>query len=193
MSSNANPAKSRLWLDGDGFRAAVGTALPTNITSIFTSTITGWDPFGGIKAGFTVSGERETTDITIWNLDGAYRTKKNPPIDTIRFRVVDESKATVQTILQGGSLVEVGVAPDVAYRWIKGEDEEFATLLNGLDPMGGAIAFHFKRVTLVNVPEEAINDEDLYGHDFELKVLSDPDGGQPYDKYTLTNALAVTP
>lgn len=114
MSSNANPAESRLWVDGDGFRAATGTALPTD-ASIFGESPAGFDAFGGIQAGFTVTKESTPQDLTIWNGgDGPYRSRKGNVVTTIAIRAVDMSKASVLTVLQGGSIASV---PSGATAW----------------------------------------------------------------------------
>jgi hypothetical protein len=101
MSNFANPAKSRLWMDGDAFRAPENTAIPADI---FASSLSGWDAFGGIKAGFNVTETQQVDKLTIWNKKGTYRLKKGTSEGSIKFRVVDEGKATGLTRLRGGSI-----------------------------------------------------------------------------------------
>ena len=189
MSTNSDPKKSRLWLDGDGFRAATGTALTIG-PEIFTGALTGFDAFGGIQAGFSINRDQQSTDLTIWNAKGPYRNKKDEPVTTIAIRCVDQSKASVLTVLQGGSITTTGTAPDEVHEWVAGDDEEFQLLLNAVDPGYGSVAYYAERCTLNTTPSEVINDDALFGWDFEIKVLAPTGGGKPLRRFTLDNPLA---
>ena len=79
------------------------------------------------------------------------------------------------------------------HEWVIGEDEEFALLLNAIDPSYGKIAYFAERCTLNTTPSEVINDEALFGWDFEIKVLAPIGGGKALRRFTNTNPLAVTP
>lgn len=182
MSNFANPAKSRLWLDGDGFRAAAGTALPPDI---YAPTLTGWEPFGGIQAGFTVERTQENTKLGIWNKKGTYRSKKGDEEGTIKLRPVDESKATVLTLLTGGSIV----AAAGGYEWIKGTSENFALIIRVQDGVEWA-AYFLKKSELGNIPTEVLNDDQLNGWDLEVTPLVPDDGSDSIRKFTKNNPLA---
>lgn len=188
MSNNVDAAKSRLWVDGDAFRAPAGTALPE--TGLFTAdTFTGFEPFGAIKAGFEVTTEQETSNLTAWNAKGAYRKKKEPPISSVALRPVDESAATVLTLLQGGSIAETTVGSGV-WEWIRGDDEEFALLLICRDPGFGSKAYFAERATLDTIPNEVINDDDLNGYDLVATFLEPTGGGMALRTFTDSNPLA---
>lgn len=182
MSNTPNPAKSRLWLDGDGFRAPAGTALPADI---YAPTLTGWEPFGGIQAGFTVERAQEKEKLSIWNKIGTYRTRTGDEEGTIKFRPVDESKATVLTLLTGGSIV----AAAGGYEWIKGTSETFALIIRVQDGLEWA-AYFLKKTELANIPTEVLNDEQLNGWDFEITPLIPDDGSVSIRKFTKNNPLA---
>lgn len=188
MSTNPDSTLSRLWLDGDAFRAPVGTALPGDDT-IFTPTVTGFDAFGGIQAGFTVNREQTPTEFTIWNRKGTYRQRKDEPVTTIAIRVVDQSAAAVLTVLRGGSVLEVSA--DEVYEWQQADDEEFALLLNAIDPTHGKVAYYAARCALNTDPSDVVNDEALAGWDFDIKVLAPLDDSQPIRKFTDTNPLGA--
>lgn len=195
MSSNARPSKSRLWVDGDAFRAPAGTPLPagnvipTGQTLFTAATFTGWEAFGGIKQGFEIPTTQESSDLTIWNAEGAYRKKKEPPITKATMRPVDESVATVLTVLQGGSISETALNSDV-WEWVKGDDEEFAMLLIARDPGHGARAYYAERTTLDNPPSEQVNGDDLAGYDLALTFLTPDSGGLALRTFSDTNPLA---
>lgn len=182
MSNYADPSKARLWLDGDAFRAAAGTALPADV---FAATLTGWDAFGGIKAGFEVERTQEVNKLTVWNKSGTYRQSKGDEEATIRLRPVDQSKATALTLLTGGSVVAGGGG----YEWLEGDSENFALILVVRD---GATkkAYFMKKVELSNRPTETLNDDDLAGWDFEITPLIPDDGSKPIRVFTTENPLA---
>ena len=187
---NKNPGKSRLWVDGDAFRAPAGTPLPT--TDLFTATsFVDWDAYGAIKAGFQVATAQESSNLSVWG-DGAYRKKKQDPITTATLRPVEDTKASILTFLQGGSIAETSTGSGV-WEWIAGDDEEFALLLIARDPGHGSKAYYAPRVTLDKVPDEVLNDDDLNGYDLAVTFLSPTAGGLPIRRFTDSNPLAATP
>jgi len=183
-----NSAKSRLWVDGDAFRAPVGTPLPT--TGLFTATsFTGWDCYGAIKAGFEVATAQESSKLGVWG-NGSYRQKKDDPITSATLRPVEDTKASILTFLQGGSIVETAAGSGV-WEWVTGDDEEFALLLIARDPGHGSKAYLGERTTLDKVPGEVINDTDLNGYDLSCSFLSPVNGGLPLRRFTDSNPLAA--
>lgn len=182
MSTYADPSKARLWLDGDAFRAPVGTALPVDI---FGTSLTGWEAFGGIQAGFEVERTQENEPLTIWNKTGRYRTRKGEEEGVIRMRPVDMSKATALTLLNGGSIA----AAAGGYEWLEGEDENFAYICRVQDGAEWK-AYYLEKAELGNKPTETLNDEQLEGWDMEIVPLAPDGGGRPTRKFTKTNPLA---
>lgn len=181
MSNFANPAKSRLWMDGDAFRAPENTAIPADI---FATTLTGWDAFGGIKAGFNVTVTQQTDKLTIWNKKGTYRLKKGTSEGSIKFRVVDESKATGLTRIRGGSIS----ASNGGYEWIVGDEEQFATIVRVYDGTE-MTAYYAKKSELNTLPEDALDDSDVAGWDLEMVPLIPDDGSAELRMWTKTNPL----
>lgn len=182
MSNFADPSKAMLWLDGDAFRAAAGTAVPADI---FAATLTGWEPFGGIQAGFTIERPRDTTELEIWNADGTYRLKKDQEKPVISLRPVDLSKATGLTLLTGGSIT----AAAGGFRWDEGDEEQFALIVRVVDGTKKK-AYYVEKGELANRPSETLNDEQLMGWDMQIKPLVPSSGGKPMIPYTDSNPLA---
>jgi hypothetical protein len=182
MSTYADPSKAVVWLDGDAFRAPAGTALPADI---FAASLTGWEAFGGIQAGFTVERTREVQRFTIFNAQGTYASVKGDEEGTIRMRPVDLSKATALTLLTGGSISAAGGG----YEWIEGSDEKFALIIRVLAGTRKK-AYFLKKAELVNIPQDVLNDEQLYGWDLEISPLIPDDGSVPIRPFTDTNPLA---
>lgn len=187
MSNKIDSSKARLWLDGDAFRAPAGTPLPTNIWS---DTLAGWDAYGGIKAGFEIETERDTTPLDVWNntSGAAYRNKKDPAKPTIKLRPVDYSNATVLTLLTGGSISETSAGSGM-WEWVEGDDPEFATILRLVD--GDKMkAYFIERGELANIPTETMNSEDLEGWDLEVAPLAPASGGKAVRRFTSWNPLS---
>ncbi|GAA2774097.1 fibronectin type III domain-containing protein [Saccharopolyspora taberi] len=187
MSTHIDSSKARLWLDGDAFRAPAGTPLPTNI---WADTLPGWDAFGGIKAGFEIETERETTPLDVWNntSGAAYRNKKDPAKPTIKLRPVDYSNATVLTLLTGGSISETSTGSGM-WEWIEGDDPEFATILRLVDG-DKKKAYFVERGELANIPTETMNAEDLEGWDLEVAPLAPASGNKAVRRFTSWNPLS---
>ncbi|HEY3557401.1 MAG TPA: hypothetical protein VGL05_08055 [Kribbella sp.] len=185
MSDYASPADARLWLDGDAFRAPAGTALPVDI---FASALTGWDAFGGIKAGFSREPSQDNTNLTIWNKKGTYRQKKGEKTESIKFRPVDVSKATALTLLTGGSIAETSVGSGI-WEWIEGDEETFALIIRVQDGTEWK-AFFLKKAELATKPPETMDGEDIEGWDLEVIDLVPDDGSKSIRKFTSSNPLA---
>ncbi|MGW5645064.1 fibronectin type III domain-containing protein [Saccharopolyspora sp. NPDC003752] len=189
MSTHIDSSKSRLWLDGDAFRAPKGTPLPTDI---WTGNLPGWDAFGGIKAGFQIETERETQNLDVWNnrSGAAYRVRKNPPQPSIALRPVDNSVATTLTLLNGGTITETSAGSGM-FEWIDGNDPEFALILRVYDG-DDKKAYYIERGELANIPTEALNGEDVEGWDLEVSPLAPASGGRAIRKFTTYNPLSGT-
>lgn len=186
MSDFINPDKARVWLDGDAFRAPLGTALPADI---FAASLPGWTAFGGIKAGFNVKRDRDNTDVDVWNNRSGtpYKRIKGPVATTISFRPVDYSVATVLTLLRGGSIS----AAAGGFEMVEGEEEEFAFIMrvvDGADQKG----YFAAKSELLTLPEESMGDgEDVEGWDLEIGPLAPDDGTKGLRKFLNTNPLAA--
>jgi len=189
MSTYADPSKARVWLDGDCFRAPEGTDLPTNIFAADLGT--DWDAYGGVKAGFTVTSDREVNNIDVWNNTSGspYKRRKLTPAVTIAFRPVDYSAATIMTLIRGGSVTEVGTGSGV-FEMVEGDDERFAYILRVKD--GAAQKAYFvASCELLTIPEEVMGTEDdVEGWDIELGPLAPADGTKAVRKFLNSNPLA---
>lgn len=185
MSTYANADKARLWLDGDAFRAPLGTALPADI---FATSLSGWSAFGGIKAGFTITSDRDVTEVDIWNNESgaAYKRIKQSPAVTIAMRAVDYSPATVLTLIRGGSVTSAAGG----YELVDGDDEQFALILRVYDGANKK-AYYVAKCELTNIPEETMGaDDDVEGFDFEFGPLAPSDGTKAVRRFLTENPLA---
>jgi hypothetical protein len=185
MSTYVDAADTRLWLDGDAFRAPAGTALPVDP---FASSLAGWAAFGLIKAGFTVTTAQNITNLDGWNnTSGApVRVKKEPPQPTIKMRPEQYSVATVLTLLRGGSITNVTGS---IYEMVSGTDENFALLLRVIDGTDKK-AYYVAKGTLNTIPEEVMDGQDLEGWDLEITPLLPDDGSKALRKFLNSNPLA---
>lgn len=185
MSDFANPAKAREWLDGDAFRAPVGTSAPTDI---FAPTLAGWAAFGGIKAGFVVTTDRDVVDIDVFNNTSGvpYKRRKKPPAVTVKFRAVDYSTATVLTLLRGGSIS----AAMGGFEMVEGDEEEFALIFRVADGADQK-AYYVAKGELLTIPEESMGaEDDVEGFDFEVGPLAPDDGSKGLRRILSSNPLA---
>lgn len=182
MSNYADPSKAFLPLDGDAFRAPENTALPADI---FATTLVGWDAYGGIKAGFEVEVSQDNTKLTVFNKKGTYRIKRGDEEQQIRFRPVDQSKATALTNIRGGSVA----ASSGGFEHIRGSSEQFAVIIRVQDG-NEWIAYYAKSAELDTVPLEKLDGEDLVGYDYVLVPLIPDDSSLPLRRFTKTNPLA---
>ncbi|MCC3311530.1 hypothetical protein [Nocardia africana] len=171
MSVHADPEKAYVWLDGDGYRAPAGTAMPTDPFAVdLVSGAVHWDPFGGIEAGFELTPTRDTTPKKVWNRRRApYKVVKSPTEERMKMRCVDYSVASTLTALQGGSISETSPGSSI-FAWNMGDDEDFALVATLRDEDGNA-AFYSPRVTLTTPPPRTFGKEDLDGFEFELLAL----------------------
>jgi hypothetical protein len=183
MSNFADPSKTFLPLDGDAFRAPENTALPADI---FAATLTGWDAYGAIKAGFVAETTQENTKIKVFNKQGTYRLKLGQEETQLRFRPVDaKNKAVALTNLRGGSVS----AAAGGFEHIRGTEEEFALIIRVQDG-NEWIAYYAKRAALESVPGETLDGEDIVGYDYILNPLVPDDGSVACRKFTKTNWIA---
>ncbi|ACU39448.1 hypothetical protein [Actinosynnema mirum] len=183
MSSYANPSLAFLALDGDAFRAPAGTPVPPDI---FAPSLSGWVPYGGIKAGFTKQVEQQITDLYVWNKrEAPYRRKKDAKKPKILFRAVDQGPASALTVLRGGSIS----AGNGGHEWIEG-DEEFFAFIFRVEDGDEAKAFYAQKAEAGPPPEEKYDGEDLDGWDFDLSPLIPDDGSKPLRRWTKSNPFA---
>lgn len=183
MSNFADPSKTFLPLDGDAFRAPENTALPADI---FAATLTGWDAFGAIKAGFVVDTTQDNTKLTVFNKSGTYRLKKGDEETKLQFRPADaKAKAVTLTNLRGGSVAAAGGG----FEHIRGSEEQMALIIRVQDG-NEWIAYYCKSAELESVPGETLDGEDIVGYDFVMIPLIPDDGSIPCRKITKTNWIA---
>lgn len=182
LSTYVDPSKAAVWLDGDAFRAPAGTAIPSDI---FAASLTGWEAFGAIQAGFSLERPREITNYTVWNATGTYRRRKGEEEPVIKFRPVDLSKATALTLLTGGSIT----AANGGFKWLEGDSEFFAMVVRVQDGTEWK-AYYMEKGELNNKPTETLNDEQLMGWDLEVGPLSPDSGNKPLIPFTKSNPLA---
>lgn len=189
MSTHANPDLARLWLDGDAWRAPAGTALPDDVFD--PALTTPWVPFGGIKAGFTVSVDQAIKEIDVWNntSGAAYKISKDPAKPSIGLRPVDYSKGTMLTLLRGGSVAETEVDSDI-FELIEG-DEEFLALILQLRDGSHNKGYYIEKCQLSTVPEEKPGDpDDVDGWDLEITPLAPGGGRKAVRKFLDFNPIA---
>lgn len=170
MSKNAKPQTAYLWLDCDAYRAPAGTARP-NLTGMENENFLpeGFDAYGGMETGFAITSEGAATPMQVMNYRQApYKVSRAPRVDTITFKNVDNSKAYLDTMSQGGEFVE---HQDGTVELHVGLAEEFAILLvtrEGDD----AGAYWSPRVTLSTPPTEgAVDGNTLAGSEFSIIPL----------------------
>lgn len=175
MSTYANPEKAYVWQDGNAFRAPAGTPIPTNPFGAAPSSGTGtpvvWDAFGGIEAGFEQNPSQDTKELPIWNYrQSSYKIARSPRSDRLKLKPVDYSKATITTMLQGGSISETSTGSGV-WMWTLGDSEEFAILLV-LEDEDDSHALYCERATLFTPPPRSLGGDKIDGFDMELLALA---------------------
>ncbi|OZF00856.1 hypothetical protein CH300_20170 [Rhodococcus sp. 15-1154-1] len=175
-SAFANSDDAYAWLTGDGFRAPVGTPIPSNaftvdaVPSSGTGTPVLWDPFGAIDAGFEKTPTQNLTKLTAFNVrDSTYKLLRDPVEETLKFRALDYSIASVKTALQGGTISKLGSAN--IWVWNIEEGEEFAFLWTSIDG-DDAAGFYCSKVTLGTPTPTKIDGKTIDGFDFELINLA---------------------
>jgi len=166
--TTANPDKAHLWLTGDAYRAPADTALPAG--DLRAATIKGWDAYGGIEAGFEQTSEQSVTEKQVFNYRQApYKVAREPLKEGMKFRAVDNTKATMLTRLQGGKIVVDENGNNIMQ---KGIGEEFALFIRVEDGEDAAF-FYSPRVTLKGpATRAAIDGQTIDGWEFDVSFLA---------------------
>lgn len=165
MSTFADPNKAYLWLDGDAFRGKAGAELPADP---FAEKLEDFDAFGGIEAGFELTSDQSVTKKKVFNYrTSAYKVARDPLDEGMKFRAVDNTKATVMTRMQGGKVTMKGKHGVLE----KGIGEEFALLVR-LDDGDDQTAFFCPRATLsAPATRAAMDGQNLDGWEFTVTFL----------------------
>lgn len=195
MSTYANSALAHVWEDGDAFRAPKGTPLPADIFADTLASGDGqgavvWEAFGGIRAGFKVTQNQERGSYDIWNNESgaAYKRGKGTTSASVTLEPVDNSKATILTLLRGGSVTEV--ADSGVFEHIAGDGEEFALIIRVYD--GDAKkAYYIERGELENIPDETMDGDEIEGFELTVVPLAPGSGKKAVRKFTNSNPLAA--
>lgn len=189
MSTYADSSKARVWEDGDIFRAPKGTTLPTDL---FAATLTGWEAYGAIRAGFEVEEKQDRKEFDAWNnkSGGAYRRSKGTKTGTLAFEPVDYSKATLLTFLCGGSIAPLG-SSTTNFELLMGDGEEFATIARVYDGTRRK-AYYIARGEIEDLPKETMDGKDLEGFPIVVVPLAPADGTKAIRRFLNHNPLAVS-
>lgn len=165
--TTADPSKAYLWLTGDAYRAPADTKLPEG--DLLAEKIKGWDAYGGIEAGFEQTSEQSVTEKQVFNYRKApYKIARDPLKEGIKFRAVDNTKATLLTRAQGGKIIKQGEH----YAIEKGVGEEFAIFIRVEDGTDAAF-FYSPRVTLkAPATRAAIDGQNIDGWEFDVSFLA---------------------
>ncbi|MFT4127291.1 MAG: hypothetical protein QM662_13820 [Gordonia sp. (in: high G+C Gram-positive bacteria)] len=178
MSTTPDSSKAYVWQDGDAFRAPAGTALPADPFSLTLPLTSGtsqieWKAYGGIQAGFNTTPDQDIKKIKIFNKRNSnYAISRGAREDTVKFKAVDFTAATVLTALCGGSITQIGTTG--IYQWDQGNAEEFALLWRLADPSNSStnrFGFYTPVATLASPPPRSFSGDDLDGFEFELLAL----------------------
>lgn len=169
MSKHAAPSTAFLWLDCDAFRGPAGAPRPDLADLSAEAEYEGFDPYGGLETGFAIAAEGAATPVQVMNYRQApYKVSRAPRMDTITFKNVDTSKAYLETITQGGDIVQY---PDGTVEIRPGDTEEFSLLLVVREG-DAAGAYYSPRVTLSTPPTEgAVDGSTLAGSEFAIIAL----------------------
>lgn len=180
MSTTPDSTKAYVWQDGDAFRAPAGTALPADPFTATLPLVTGtapgvtWKAFGGIMAGFEQTPDQDIKKHKIFNKrNSIYAMSRGAREDSVKFKAVDFTAATVLTALCGGSIEQIGTSG--IYRWIQGSSEEFALIWRLGDPSNASanrFGFYSERATLATPPPRSFSGEDLDGFEFEILSIT---------------------
>ena len=165
--TTADPSKAYLWLTGDAYRAPADAKLPEG--DLLAEKIKGWDAYGGIEAGFEQTSEQSVTEKQVFNYRKApYKIARDPLKEGIKFRAVDNTKATLLTRAQGGKIIKQGEH----YAIEKGVGEEFAIFIRVEDGTDAAF-FYSPRVTLkAPATRAAIDGQNIDGWEFDVSFLA---------------------
>ncbi|PFG27397.1 hypothetical protein [Corynebacterium renale] len=168
MSNYADPNKAYVWMDGDAFRGKAGAKLPTDP---FAAKLADFDAFGGIEAGFEETADQSVDKKKVWNYrQSAYKVTRDPLESGIKFRAVDNSKATLLTRAQGGKITKLGEN----YGMERGLGEEFSLLVR-LDDGEDKTAIFCERATLAGPPvRAALDGTNIDGWEFDVTFLAKP-------------------
>ena len=169
MSKNATPSSAFMWLDCDAYRGKAGAPRPDLSDMSEGAAYEGFDAFGGMETGFSITSEGAATPKQVMNYRQApYKVSRAPRVDTVTFRNVDTSKAYLDTITNGGRILEF---PDGTVEIEVGTTEEFSLLLIAREG-DEAGAYYSPRVTLSTPPTEgAVDGETLAGSEFSIIAL----------------------
>lgn len=169
MSQNATPSSAFLWIDCDAYRGVAGAVRPDLSDMSVGAEYEGFDAFGGMETGFNVAAEGAATPKQVMNYRQApYKVGRAPRTSTITFRNVDTSKAYLDTITQGGEIVQF---PDGTVEIHAGDTEEFSLLLIVREGEKSG-AYWTPRATLTTPPTEgAVDGETLAGSEFSIMAL----------------------
>jgi hypothetical protein len=102
-----NSGQIRVAGTGAVYRAALGTALPTDST---TALIAAYANVGYLTNGFEVSQELKTKEVTVWQSSEAARIIKTGLTRKIKFELQQQNKTTLQ-LAWGGTVVSVPGTP----------------------------------------------------------------------------------
>lgn len=164
--TTADPSKAYLWLTGDAFRAPAGTKLPEG--DLLAKELKGWDAYGGIEAGFEPSVEQSVTQKDVFNYRQApYKVARDPLKEGMKFRAVDNTKAAMETRLQGGYVVKVGEH----YGTVKGVGEEFAFFMRVEDGSDAAFVYCPRATLKGPATRPTIDGQTIDGYEFDLAFL----------------------
>ena len=166
MSTFADSTKAYVWMDGDAFRGEAGAELPTDP---FTETLNGFDAFGGIEAGFEITADQSIEKKKIFNKrDATYKVVREVVEEGMKFRAVDNTKASLLTRIQGGKITKKGQL-NIA---TKGKGEEFSLLVR-LEDGTARTAFYCERCTLAGPATRAqIDGATIDGWEFDIAFLA---------------------
>lgn len=170
MSKHANPDSAFLWMDCDAFRGPAGSPRP-DLTGMEEEDFLpeGFDAYGGMETGFSITAEGAATPKQVMNRRHApYKVGRAPRVDGVTFKGVDASKAYIDTITEGGRVLEY---PDGTVEIERGISEEFALLLVARDGTAAG-AYWSPRVTLSTpATEGAVDGDTLAGSEFSIMPL----------------------
>ena len=189
MSTYADSSKAHVWEDGDAFRAPKGTTMPTDF---FAASLTGWEAFGGIRAGFEVEQTQKRDEYDIWNnkSGAAYKRSKGTTSGKVTLEPVDYSKATLLTFLRGGSIAAVG-SSTTNFEMLDGGGEEFALIIRVYDGTAKK-AYYIARGELEDLPKETMDGKDIEGFPIVVVPLAPSDGTKAIRRILNSNPLATS-
>jgi hypothetical protein len=194
MSTYVDSTKAVLWIDGDGFRGPANAVAPVDPFAAAPQTGDGspvvLDAYGAIETGFSIDPNTQKKDYDAWNNQSgsAFLTHIQPGTKSLKFRVMQYSKASVTTLLRGGTISNPAGS---VYKWNLGTGEEFSFLVQLKDALAvKKKAFWIARASLAAEPQEILNEDKVDGWEFEVNALAPVGGGLAIQPYTNWNPLA---